>query len=235
VTADAEPGAAKAPGSKPSSEAADQKVSDAVAHAVKVGYDVIAENIRQGREAAERFRQGEYSLREAPVDIEIAALRLLHLARELSTTTFDVCERLLKELGALKPPGSARAPPPFPDPADYPSTAKAKPPTAPAPGATEAMKITVRFAGGEGVAHTVSLGRPRRPTEPDNISAAPLAPAKAGGKPIAGVSFQADVSVDGLIVLVTLPKGQAPGIYSGLVHAGEDPVPLGVLTIEVPK
>ena len=76
------------------------KVSEAVAHAVKMGYDVIAQNIRQGREAAERFRQGEYSLRDAPGDLEVASLRLLQLARELSTTTFDVCERLLKELGA---------------------------------------------------------------------------------------------------------------------------------------
>ena len=49
--------------------APDPKVSDAVAHAVKMGYDVITENIRQGREAAERFRQGEYSVREVPGDL----------------------------------------------------------------------------------------------------------------------------------------------------------------------
>ena len=91
-------------GAAPSPEATeatatDTKVSEAVARAVKAGYDVIEKNIRQGREAAERFRQGEYSIGDAPDDIEAAARRVLDLARVLSTSTFDVCERLLKELG----------------------------------------------------------------------------------------------------------------------------------------
>jgi hypothetical protein len=230
---------------KPSPEPSERKVTDAVAHAVKVGYDVISDNIRQGREAAERFRQGEFSIREAPTEIEAAALRLLHLARELSTTTFDVCERLLKELGAqaqaaASPPAAPRpspptTPPPFREPADYPSARKAKSPPTPPKAPADGLNVTVQFAGGQGVAHTSRLTRPRRPTAPAAISATPLAPMVGGGEPISGVNFQADLSLDGLLIVVTLPEGQAPGVYSGLVRAGDDPVPLGALTIEILK
>ena len=222
---------------QPAPETPERKVTDAVAHAVKVGYDVISDNIRQGREAAERFRQGEYSIREAPGDIEVAALRLLHLARELSTTTFDVCERLLKELGAQAQAAAspATAPPPFREPADYPSASKAKSPRSPPEAPIDGLKVTVQFAGGQGVTHTSRLTRPRRPTSPAAISATPLSPTTGGGEPISGVTFQADLSVDGLLIVVTLPEGQAPGVYSGLVRAGDDPVPLGALTIEIPK
>src|SRR5687768_6526585 len=82
--------ATEPPTSTPPGPGPDAKVGDAVAQAVKLGYDVIAENIRQGREAAERFSKGKYNIREAPGDLEVAAQRLLQLSRELSTTTFDV-------------------------------------------------------------------------------------------------------------------------------------------------
>jgi hypothetical protein len=224
---------AHAPKAQP---AQDPKVSDAVAHAVKMGYDVITENIRQGREAAQRFRQGEYSLGDAPGDLEVAALRLLHLARELSTTTFDVCERLLKELGAQQPPRD-RTPhvPGFraAAPAAAPTPAKAASPTPPDAGA---MKVTVRFEGAsKAIAHTYSLTRPRQPTAATDVSAAALAPAGRGGAPIAGVRFEMDASVEGIVAVVNVPKGQAHGFYSGLVHARGDPIPLGVLTIEIAK
>ena len=224
----ADPPGAAAP---PPGSAEDRAVGDSVAHAVKVGYDVIAENIRQGREAAARFRQGEYNVREVPGDLQIMALRLIRLARELSTTTFDVCERLLKEAGANVPPEDRAAEvPPF----------RAAAAAAPKPGAQAAeagvMNVTTRFVGaGKALGRTTSLVRPRRPTAAGDISVTPLAGRAAGAKPIGGVSFETDVSVEGIIAVVKIRKGQAPGVYSGLVHAPGDDVPLGVLTIEIPK
>lgn len=209
-------------------------VSDAVAQAVKLGYDVIAENIRQGRQAAERFSKGKYNIREAPGDLEVAAQRLLHLARELSTTSFDVCERLLKELAAQKPaPDRAGAVPSFrePKPAPPPHNRTSSPPAEPA-----VMKVTVRFEGAPGaIAHTGSLPRPRTPTAPADVTAEPLAPSEAGAKPIANVAFEIDVSVEGIVARVSVPEGQPPGVYSGMVRVKGDPIPLGVLTIELPK
>jgi len=211
----------------------DAKVSDAVSHAVKLGYDVITENVRQGREAAARFSKGKYALRDAPGDIEVASLRLLHLARELSTTTFDVCERLLKELAAQKPPvDAAKGVPPFRAPKVTPAPKAASAPSTEPAG----MKVTVRFAGAaKGIAHTASLSRPRIPAAPADITAQPLATSEGAAKPIAGVKFGVDVSIEGIVAQVSVPEGQPPGVYSGLVHVKGDPIPLGVLTIELAR
>jgi hypothetical protein len=226
--------AAEAPDERP----VDLEVSEAVAHVVKLGYDVIAENIQQGREAAARFRHGKYRLRETPGEIEVAAQRLLNLARELSTTTFDVCDRLLRELAAQKPaPDRAKSVPPFRgQTASAPSVKLAK--TAPAAAAdTGLMKVTVLFEGApKAKAHTASLARPSRPAAPSAVTAQPLAPSDAGGgKPITGVTFEADMSIDGILARVRVPKGQPKGFYSGLVQVKGDPIPLGVLTIELPE
>lgn len=215
--------------SAPPGSPQDPTVSDSVAHAVKVGYDVIAENIRQGREAAARFRQGEYNMREVPGDLQDMALRLVTLARELSKTTLDVCERLLKEVAA-SPEDRTKEVPPFRS-----ATPVAEEPSVPAADAG-VMKVTIRFTGGgKGVARTATLSRPRRPTAPDQISVDPLSRRAAGAKPIGGVSFETDMSVEGIVAVVNIPKKQEPGTYSGQVYAKGDEVPLGVLTIEVPK
>jgi len=215
----------------------DLEVSEAVAHVVKLGYDVIAENIQQGREAAARFRHGKYRLRETPHEIEVAAQRLLSLARELSTTTFDVCDRLLRELAAQKPPPDrGKSVPAF---YDQKSAAPSAKPANSAPAAADPsiMKVTVLFEGApKAKAHTASLTRPRKPAAPADITAQPLAAASdPGGKPIASVMFAADMSFDGIVARVSVPKGQAKGFYSGLVHVKGDPIPLGVLTIELPE
>lgn len=216
-------GAASAAG-----RAADPSVSESVAHAVRSGYEVIAENIRQGREAAARFRQGEYNMRDVPGDVETALLRVIQLARELSTTTLDVCERLVKEIGPqVPPPDPAHPPPPFwptPKPAPAPAT-EAK---------TDRIALTVRFKGeGKAQARTQTLDRPRRPTPPQDVFATPLQSRDAAEGSITEVAFSVDVSVAGLLAEVTLPDGLAAGVYSALVYARNDEVPLGVLAIEI--
>ena len=206
-------------------------MSESVAHAVRSGYDVIAENIQQGREAAARFRQGEYNIRDVPGDLEVALSRLLHLARELSTTTFDVFERMLKELRSLQPPdgGGGNAVPPFRSPAATKAPEAVKPDSG-------RMKLTVRFTGeGKAATRTVTLERPRRPTAPGDLTATPLAARDAGSATISDVTFEMDVSVEGLVAVVPVPATLPPGVYSGLVYARNDEVPLGVLSVEVGK
>lgn len=96
-------------------------VSDAIADAVRRGYQVVGENIEQGRAAAEQFRTGHYSIRDVPYDLNQMALRLLILTRELSTTACDILEQVLRDPnlvgpGDRKPGGeddrTARAGPP---------------------------------------------------------------------------------------------------------------------------
>ncbi|HEY2356740.1 MAG TPA: hypothetical protein VGH86_04765 [Phenylobacterium sp.] len=220
----------------PAGAGEDPSVSESVAHVVKVGYDVIAENIRQGREAAQRFRQGQYRVREVPGDLEVAAVRLLQLARELSTTTFDICERLLRDVGAKVPPEDRASGVPHFRAAKAAGGGPAKAAASPAPAEHPPMKVTVRFRGAARArAYNSGLARPKNPTAAADISAQPLARRTAGAKPITGVVFETDVSVEGIVAVVTVPDGQEPGVYSGLVHAKREDVPLGVLTIEIAK
>jgi hypothetical protein len=203
-------------------------ISEAVSNAVKTGYDVIAENIKQGREAAERFRKGEYNIREVPGDLEEMGLQLLRLARELSATTFDVCERLLRELRRTTAAGNrAQELDPF-----RPSTTKAPATASPASPSSQ-LKVTIRFTGGRNASsRTESLTRPTKPTAPDQISVTPLSP-RAGGEPISGITFEVDMAVEGLVAIVAISRRHVPGVYSGLVFAEGQDIPLGVLTIEV--
>ncbi|HET6971151.1 MAG TPA: hypothetical protein VFH92_08500 [Phenylobacterium sp.] len=204
-------------------------VNEQIASAVRAGYDVIAENIQQGRAAAERFRQGDYNIRDVPDDVEAVLLRLIQLARELSSTTLDVCERLVKEVrgqgGGTKP--APESVPPF----------RPFAPGAPV-GSTTArpqVKLTVRFEGSTtAVSRTSALDRPRQATAPQELVAGPLATRDPAGGLISQVAFQTDVSIDGLVALVTVPPGLAAGVYSGLVRAPHDDLPLGVLTVEIP-
>ena len=207
--------------------AAEPSISEDVAGAIQSGYEVITENIRQGRAAAERFREGEYSLRQAPKDLEDVSVRMLGLARELSTTTFDVCERLVRELGGAIIAARERdgRVPGF-------RPAAAAPERAAEPGR---LKLTPRCVG-----HPRAVGRPTTIERPKGLAglndllATDLA-SRTGGPPITTVRFEVDLSQEGLIAVITTPSTQPPGVYSGLVYAGNEAAPLGALTIEILK
>ena len=96
------------------------------------------------------------------------------------------------------------------------------------------MALTVVFAGSvQAAAHSTALDRPKLPTRPDEITAAPLTNRAGDAAPLAGVTFAADLSHGGLIATVTIPSGQPAGIYSGPVYAGSQDLPLGLLVIEL--
>lgn len=210
--------------------AAEASINASIAHAVRSGYEVIAENVRQGREAAAKFRQGDYNMRDVPGDVETALLRVIQLARELSTTTLDVCERLVKDIGPQAAAPDRPAPPFWPTPKPSPTA----PPPPGAGSASDRIALTVRFNGeAKAQARTTSLDRPRRPTLPQDLVATPLQSRDGSAGKIDAVAFSVDVSVAGLVAEVTLPDSLAAGVYSGLVYARNDDVPLGVLAVEI--
>lgn len=227
-----------APTAVPTSESDDLAINVAVASSVKSAYDVLAETIEQGRKSAEQFRQGEYNMRDVPEDARHLAMRLLHLARQLSTSTFDVCEALLRQaptLGAAPPPGATTVPPfqPVrPIGAEGPAPAPAQPSGAPAPAA--AMRLTVSFiGGGNAIAHTTSLARPTVPTLPSDITCAALQPREGSAAPLTGVTFAADLADGGLVATVSIDPAQPAGTYAGAVYVGGQALPLGLIVVEV--
>lgn len=215
-------------------------MNNAVASSVKTAYDVLSSTIEQGRKSAEQFRVGAYNVRDVPDDVRQLAAQLLNLARQLSTSTFDICEALLRQTGGAAvppPPGSTVVPPfqpvrPIGGVAPAPSPAPATPA---AQAAAPAMRLSVRFVGADaGIAHTTSLARPTVPTAPSDVTSAPLAPRGGDAAPLSGVTFAADLADGGLIATVTVPAGQPAGTYAGPVYGAGQPLPLGLLVVELP-
>ena len=220
----------------PSRDSGEAIIADAVADVVKSGYDVLEETISQGRAAAEKLRQGEYNFRQVPGDIEDLALRLLTLARQLSTTTFDICEQLLHQIGSAggpPPPGQVAAQvPPFI--ATVARAAAGHPPPQTPPQPLPDMRLAVRFTGtGQAVARSSTLTRPERPTTPSDIAVTPLTAREGAGAALTEVAFEADLNAGGLVATVTIPPGQPAGTYAGLVCAAGQAVPLGMLVVEL--
>lgn len=225
----------------PSHDGSEGMIADAVADVVKSGYDVLEETISQGRAAAEKFRQGEYNFRQVPGDIEDLTLRLLTLARQLSTTTFDICEQLLHQIGSAggpPPPGQVAAQvPPFiatPFSATGARAAAGHPPPQTPPQPLPDMRLAVRFTGtGQAVARSSTLARPERPTTPSDIAVTPLTAREGAGAALTEVAFEADLNAGGLVATITIPPGQPAGTYAGLVCAAGQAVPLGMLVVEL--
>jgi len=222
-------------------------VSEAIANTVKLAYSVIGQNVEQGRRAASKFRQGEYNIRDVPSDVNALATRLLNLTRELSTTTFDILERLLKDpqmLGALQrgtdnPKGSEfrapGAPPFYPTPGSAPNGQG--PPSAPSSpssqptSAQETLALSCAFTGARRAAtRAASLTRPDQPTV---LALSTLTSLDGSLPPIGGVRFSAAPDGSGIVANVPIPDGQPAGLYSGVICAEDTQKALGLLTIEV--
>jgi hypothetical protein len=215
-------------------------VSESVAHAVRVGYDVVAANIKEGRMAAQRFRQGEYNVRDVPRDLNAMTMRLVHLARDLSATTFDVVEQLLKDPNL---PGAAAETRRESAPSLRP-VAPVAPPFHPTPAHPAAghprnhepalVPLTCVFTGSRpAVLKAARVSRPDRPTHPEQLSTTPLTSTAPGARPIGGITFAAAAGGAGLIAQAPIPDDQAAGVYSGLIYAPSADTPLGFITIEV--
>jgi hypothetical protein len=236
----AEPIAADAVRSNQAAQGLDGAVTDAVANAVQLGYQVLAQNIEEGRIAAKQFRVGEYNVRNVPHDLNQLSVRLLHLTRELSTTTFDLLERLLNDPanpGALQRSANAtsggQTPPANPA---GPSTATAPPPTAaPSPAAPvstpNSVALTCRFTPpGKAVVKAAALTRPETPTPLTMIGLSSVDPSLPA---IGDVKFSAAEDGYGVVANIALEDDQPAGLYSGIVLAADTQLPLGTLTIQV--
>lgn len=211
--------------------AADVPISESVARTVQKGYDVVAENIRQGRRAAAHFRQGEYNIRDVPNDVEVLARRMLDLARDLTTTTFDVVEKLLKDAHVGdRAPQAPKAPPFRATPAA--SGRKAPGPAQSEPAAGAELPVICTFVGKrKAVVRSSLLARPTQPVLPDRQISIDALKSSDGKTVITGISFAADGA--GLRITIPIAPDQPAGTYAGLVSAEGSPWALGVLAIEV--
>jgi hypothetical protein len=203
-----------------------EKGVEQTARVVQLAYDVIGENLKQGREAAEKLRKGDYHISAVPADLDTAGRRVLVLARALSETTLVFGERLLDELKDVLGPVQRGTVPAF---RDWVSKGVAS-------AAAQRLRLEVKFDEGVAAkAHTFSLDRPKPGMQAGDLSVTEFV-TPDGAKLGATVTFKSDLSADGVMAVVSLDAHQhLKGFYTGLVCANGNDVPLGALTIEITK
>lgn len=204
----------------PPSPAAARDAPEVVADAVRLGYRVIEENLRQGRDAADRFRADGYRLEDAQEDVVTLGRRVMGLARELGSGSFDLLAAVLDD-PRLREAVRSRAPS-APDRGPV-------PPTPPRPADFAVLVLGHPSATGEAVMEPLTgLSGPPQPTPlrpvPESTAAAPITGVRLGVHPDTGAHA----------LLVPVPPDQPPGVYAGTVHDPAGRRLLGSLSVTVP-
>jgi hypothetical protein len=219
----------------------DEAVSDAFAHAVRLGYQALAQNLEEGRLAAKQFRAGDYSVTNVPSDLNQLAKRTVRLARDLSTTTFDLLDRALQDPALVaafrrliaEQPASAKPKTAAAKPANAatePSTA-APVPAIPDPQAPHLVPITCNFSGGPKAAMLPSWLI--RPSPPTTLATTGLTSLNGGAPAISAITFGPSVDGVGVVADIAIPDKQPAGDYSGVVVSADSGIAFGALNIRV--
>ena len=191
----------------------DAAVHEVVAHAVRVGYQVIGDNIRQGKTAAERLSTGDYAVKDVPGELAQLSLRLLQLTRDMSTTAFDLIGAVLRDPTLQNAVQGAAAP-------------------AAAPAASS-KHVTLTY-NLRGKRHAIAEpGRLRQPDQGASLTVAGLMSPDSTLVPLKTISFAASPDGLGLTATIVSPDDQPGGTYSGVVCDSKTHKPLGTLTVQV--
>jgi hypothetical protein len=199
---------------------ADPAVHEVVAHAVRVGYEVIGDNIRQGKTAADRITAGDYAVKDLPDELTQLSLRLLQLTRDMSATTFDLIGAVLRDpnlQSAIKGLTPSLTP------------ASASPAPKPTAGSTIPLTCVIR-GNPNAVGMPTTLAHPETAS---SLSIAGLFSPNPALPPLKAIRFMPAPSGDGIVAVVTVPDDQPVGRYSGLVCDATTHRDLGTLTVQV--
>lgn len=191
-------------------------VEQVVAEAVRKGYEVVGENIRQGRQAAERMRARSYTPAEIPGELRRFADRLLQLSMELGTTWFQLIGAILRDpqlREAFEGAGQEAAPRP----------AEQVQPVSPP------IVYTVRCS--RTVEHSLKLHPLTGPVQPTIAGLHSIAP---GGHSVAPGRVTFRRNPDGsLLVNITVPDEVPAGTYNGAVIDRDTHEAIGTLRLRI--
>ncbi|UVO51744.1 hypothetical protein M0208_14960 [Sphingomonas sp. SUN019] len=191
---------------------------DVVADAVRLGYQVIEENLRHGRMAADRFRAHDYNLGDATDDVQILGRRVLDLARDLGGTWFDLVAAVLDD-PRLRDAVRSRTPPSDPS----------RPGQQPGGGG-----VTVRVIGHPSAIGEALIEPLTGLTGPPQVTPLRQLNNPAETAAITGVRLGADPDTGAPALLAPVPPDQPPGVYSGTVHDAGSGRLLGSISLTVP-
>jgi hypothetical protein len=191
-------------------------VEQIVAEAVRRGYDVVGQNILQGRQAAERMRARNYGPAEIPGELRRFADRLFQLAMEIGTTWFQLIGAILRDpqlREAFEGAGQAAAPRP----------AEQVQPVSPP------IVYTVRCS--RTVEHSLKLHPLSRPAQPTVAGLHSIGPGRHSIAP-GRVTFHRNP--DGsLRVNINVPDEVPAGVYNGAVIDRDTHEAIGTLRLQI--
>ncbi len=207
------PGRAKStPGGTTAADGAD----NTVAHGVKLGYDVIDDQIRQGQRWAERLRhRDDNASATPPAGIGTLIERALNIYKDMGTLTLDAVDTLTRSSGIRS--GISRA---------WRGMGR--------PGPTTDSGTPWRFA------FKLTAGRPTLVTSDIRLRSAHTLPlvhalhaANAAFPPLTGARFEVDPSTMAPILHVEVADAQPAATYYGVVVDSATNEPCGTLSVRI--
>jgi hypothetical protein len=218
------PAAGAAPASSPARvepvRGASATSDSAIGAAVRAAYDVVDQNVLEGRRAAERLRAAASPVATAAPDPRSIANRLMHISRDMGAAWIELAVAVLKEpevravldrLASWPPAASASAP-------------------SPAPASAVAGEIVQRISCRRPIEVTLSpLPARITPAPPGIAGLHALDPALP---PIRQVRFGLRPG-GGLELRIDIPDDQPPGAYSGTIVDVDSLQPIGTLAVRV--
>lgn len=193
---------------------------DPVAHGVALGYEVIEEYIRMGRDAARDRGNGAHAHAEQ-ADLADFLRRALHLYQDAGGLVHDVIEQLAEGSAFDKLLSRVR---------------EAGPP-GPAPGSAGASGTTP-LAPLIGVA--LATTQPAQAWTELHAGTGPFTPTldalhRAGGEapPITALRFGTHPSGAGLMLHIGIDAAQPPGVYSGVILDAASGLPRGTACVRI--
>jgi hypothetical protein len=204
------------PKSKPQPKSPTEETVDAVAHGVRLGYQVVEEQIREGQRLAQRLRQAA-DLKGVTDSEGLGPLvgRALNVYKDLGALCFDAIEALVRN-PALRQ-GLSRI---------LQGEAESEPGAA--PDADEVCAVEVRSSHRTQV--TLKLARAPRTSLP-HVHA--LHAPDLAIPPLTNVRFFMEPRTGAAMLHVDIPDGQAPATYTGVVVDRTTNEPCGTVCIRL--
>jgi hypothetical protein len=189
----------------------------AIGAAVRAAYDVVDQNVREGRRAAERLRAAASPPAAAAPDPRSIANRLMHISRDMGAAWVELAVAVLKEPEVRAVLDRLASRPPAPS-------------SAPAPSSTVMGEVVQRISSRRPIEVTRSPLPARATPAPPGIAGLhaldpalpPIRQVRFGLRPGGGLELRIDV-----------PDDQPPGDYSGTIVDVGSLQPIGTLAVRV--
>ena len=177
---------------------------DDISNAVRMGYSVIEEQIRQGQRAAQQLAGQASGMGTAKSSVTDIASRLLRYSTDLAALHFDLMGVLLQPTGANAAPGNVAA--------------------------GEGSRVVIEIQSQRKNTVTLDLW-PGKSTVQLIVPA--LHSAEADKSPLTDISFVAGTEEQPARMCIVIPDSQMAGVYSGLILDAASSQASGTLSIKL--